>query len=203
MQSSEQTNPTTDGDLVEIVLEEYNHSVVPGGSATIPVVLINRGTKEDFFRLSVEGLPSAWITIPSPVIQIGPGVQTEVQLTIKPPRSPRSTAGRQLLTVQVVSQRSRDPIAKTEIALTITAFTEFNAELLPQRIAAGRRVEVSILNRSNVPSILPVETTSTDSSSDVPIMNSCPKFGKSLLSFFCTHTSSTIYMKLGSQTHHY
>ena len=46
---------------IGILMENVQISVVPGGKVNIPVTLINKGLEEDYFKLSVEGLPTGWI----------------------------------------------------------------------------------------------------------------------------------------------
>ncbi len=164
MESPEQTVPTPTGSRIELVFEEHSYSVVPGGKTTIPVVLINRGLEEDFFKLSVEGVPSGWITSSSPVTQMAPGAQREIQFTIQPPRSPRSTAGRHTLKVRVGSQKAPGQVAETEITLTVAAFTEFSTELQPQRITAGQTARISVKNQSNIRAAFTISWQSQDDS---------------------------------------
>ena len=162
MQTSEPTVSNPKGGKIEIVFEDHSYSVVPGGKTTVPVIMINRGLDEDFFRLSVEGVPSGWIAMSSSLIQMRPDTHQEIQFTIAPPRSPRSTAGRHTLKVRVVSQKSPSQMAEAELTLTLSAFTEFSMELLPQRVVADRKAQVSIINQSNVHSTFTVTCQSQD-----------------------------------------
>ncbi len=162
MENPEQTVPTPTGNRIELVFEERSYSVVPGGKTTIPVVLINRGLEEDFFKLSIEGVPSGWVTSSSPVTQMAPGAKKEIQFTIQPPRSPRSTAGRHSLKVRVVSQKAAGQMAEADLTLTLAAFTEFSTELQPQRITAGQTARLSVKNQSNIRSSFTITWQSQD-----------------------------------------
>ena len=46
---------------IGISMENVQFSVVPGGKVNIPVTIVNKGLEEDYFKLSVEGLPTGWI----------------------------------------------------------------------------------------------------------------------------------------------
>ncbi len=93
-------------------LEINEFSVTPGGSVTVPIDVVNLSSESDYFEVSLVGIPSAWLTAPSNVIQLGPGEKRETYLDIQPPNLPYSRVGRYPLAVRVVSQQY--PERKTE-----------------------------------------------------------------------------------------
>ena len=48
-------------------------SVPPGASITISAVVHNQGGADEVFELAVQGLPTPWLSVPSPVIRLVAG----------------------------------------------------------------------------------------------------------------------------------
>jgi uncharacterized membrane protein len=119
--------------------------VPPGESVTVPLVLLNGGSEADFFKLSVQGIPSEWVTLPSPVVRIREGEQRDVELVIQPPDSAQVRAGRHPLIVRVVSHAVPDDVVELEGMLTVAVVE-----------AKG---QVSLLLASNDFSAVPGEST--------------------------------------------
>lgn len=130
-------------------LETTSASVSPGGSVSFALVLANRGLEEDQFQLAVEGVPVGWISASAPVVRLAPGQQQEVTITISPPRSTQSRAGRHVLKIRVLSQAVPDQVAEAECILTVGVFDQFQGELRPQRVEAGEPARLTIDNQGN------------------------------------------------------
>ena len=93
--------------------------VPPGGSVSVPLVLLNGGDEADFFKLSVQGIPSSWVSLPSPVVRIREGEQRDVALLIHPSDAGRVRAGRHPMVVQVASHAVPDDVVALEVTLTV------------------------------------------------------------------------------------
>lgn len=135
---------------IGVLLASTHFSVVPGSSTTIPIVLINQGLEDDFFQLSVEGIPVSWVSTPAAVIRLSPGEQQEVTLTVQPPRAVQSRAGRHRFKIQVISRAAPGQMAEAECILTVAAFTQFSVGLNPRRVDAGQTAWVTVENRGNI-----------------------------------------------------
>ncbi len=116
----------------------------------MPLVMHNRGLEEDTFRLSVEGIPTSWVSTPSAQTRLEPGEQKSTSLTVQPPVSPHSRAGRHTFTLRINSQHDPSQIAEAECTLTLAAFSQFSADLYPRRVEAGRSAHVRVENQGNV-----------------------------------------------------
>lgn len=97
-------------------------TVAPGGNITVPVVLVNQGTVEDYFELSLVGLPALWVSTPSAVTRLVPGQRQEIPVIVNPPAPPQGHAGRYQFTIRVVSQQDADQAAEVECTLTVAAY---------------------------------------------------------------------------------
>jgi polar amino acid transport system substrate-binding protein len=136
---------------IGLLLAATEFAVVPGESVTIPLVLINNGLEEDVLQLRVQGLPAAWVTTTAETTQLAPGQEKAVELTIEPPRVPESRAGRGFIKLQVASQAIPGQVIEAQCALSMRAFTDFDAELVPEQIKAGQPGQVLVENQGNVP----------------------------------------------------
>jgi uncharacterized membrane protein len=116
---------------VGVLMEMTQFSVEPGSSTTASVIVLNQGAVVDHLKVSVEGVPADWVPVTSPPVRLMPGTQQEVTLTIQPPRSPQSRAGRYPLTIRVASQDAPDQVAEVAAILTVTAYHQFNLDLRP------------------------------------------------------------------------
>jgi hypothetical protein len=144
-----QEDPFEGQGRIGLHLETTSASVSPGGSVSIALLLANRGLEEDQFQLAVEGIPVGWISASAPVIRLTPGQQQEVTVTISPPRSTQSRAGRHVLRIKVLSQTVPDQVAEAECILTVGVFDQFQSELRPQRVEAGEPARLTVDNQGN------------------------------------------------------
>ena len=79
---------------IGVLLDSTQFSVAPGSTTELNILLNNQGLVSDEFRLAVEGIPANWISTSSPLTQLAAGEEKEVILTIRPPITPQSKAGR-------------------------------------------------------------------------------------------------------------
>jgi len=147
---------------IGVLLAATEFSVVPGSSVSIPLVLLNQGLDADTFALSVEGIPSAWAYAPSAAVSLAPGRQQEVTLTMQPPASAQTRAGRHPFRIVVRSQGAPGQTAEVPCVLTIAATTLFSAELRPQSVEAGQPSRVVVENQGNVQQAFRVSWQSPD-----------------------------------------
>ncbi len=126
-------------------------SVEPGSSTAVSVILLNQGPVVDHFQVAVEGIPPEWIPAPLPLIQLLPGAQQEVVLTIQPPRVPESRAGKYPLAIRATSQDNPNEFAEVTGTLTVGEFSQFESTIRPQKIRAGKVAEITVENRGNTP----------------------------------------------------
>lgn len=135
---------------IGVRVEARTFSAAPGDSITVPIVLANRGLVRDRFHLAVDGIPTTWVSATSPTTPLSPGEQQEVSLTIRPPRSSQSRAGRHLFRIRVSSEVAPDQVVESECTLSIGVFGQFRSELRPQRVEAGQPARVIVDNQGNV-----------------------------------------------------
>jgi hypothetical protein len=108
-------------DQIIVRIESTDLTVAPGSSLTVPLVLHNQRSADEYFELTVRGVPSNWVSTPSPVIHLAAGEQREVLLSIQPPLPPVGRAGRHHVVIRVASQGAPQQAAEATCTLTVAA----------------------------------------------------------------------------------
>ena len=135
---------------IGVLLGATQFSVQAGSRVKIGVILFNQGLEEDYFKLSIEGIPPSWIFTPVPVVKLSPGEQQEVEITIQPPRNFQSKAGRNPIILMISSHIAPDQSVTANLTLTIGAFSQFNIQLQPDILEANQPGIVAINNLGNI-----------------------------------------------------
>ncbi len=134
---------------VGIFLETPQVSAMPGQSAIISAIIVNQGDTVDHYRITMRGVPEAWLTPPEFSIQLMPGTQQTVNLGVLPARLPDSWAGERTVMVRVTSQTNPSQVAECSGTLTISSFNQWSEELYPQMIQAGSTGRITVTNNGN------------------------------------------------------
>ena len=134
---------------IGIFTETSEIKVTPGSATVVPLIILNQGPVVDHFEVSVEGIPSDWVqSIPAP-IQLMPGEQQDVALSIQPPRNPSSLVGAHAMTMKIASRDLPDQVASVQFQLDIEGYSQFSCEMLPERVRAGSSSRIIIRNEGN------------------------------------------------------
>jgi hypothetical protein len=119
----EDTIPPKHQAPVEIVMEQSDIFVVPGNRIEIPFQLINHRNQDDFFEVSVRGVPSSWVIIPDSVIQIGPNDFKQASIFVLPPiEDSGSVVGVFPFYIRAASQESPEVFAEGTVTLRVGGF---------------------------------------------------------------------------------
>jgi hypothetical protein len=110
-----------DSGPLAIELQYEAVSVVPGGSTSIKVTVRNQGARDTTVQLTLQGLPTSWLLLPSPVLHLTAGEERGQPLTIQVPTYPHVRAGGHQLTVRATNQANPSDTAETHCTLTIAA----------------------------------------------------------------------------------
>jgi Tol biopolymer transport system component len=107
-----------------ILLHAELHEVpaIPGSEVKISLSINNPSQESEFLELSVQGVPTNWVSLPSPVISLAGGEEKNIDLILQIPPTPEIRAGTLPLKIAVTSQK--DPAIKdeVEVQLAIAAF---------------------------------------------------------------------------------
>jgi hypothetical protein len=143
-------------------LEPASPAVDPGSSATATLRLRNDGETVEEYRLSVVGDPAEWALVAPDTLRLYPGDEGSAEVVFTPPRSAGTTAGTVRFGVLVQPRENPELNNVAEGTLTVSAFGEMRAELLPVTVR-GRfsgRPRVAVDNVGNSP--LPVGISGKD-----------------------------------------
>jgi serine/threonine protein kinase len=134
---------------VSVLVEAQSLAVNPGESVSTTITLDNKGTLDDRCQIKITGIPEEWVALSPSVTTLQPGSQQEVQLTIQPPLSPQSRAGRHSVAVQVISEHGSKQIDQIRKVLIIAPYSQATRTLWPQEISTGQVSQVTIENHGN------------------------------------------------------
>jgi eukaryotic-like serine/threonine-protein kinase len=131
-------------------LETNSFTVEPGQGVIISILLINQGEVVDHFKSNLFGIAPAWIPELSKPVQLMPGEQKSISLTIRPPRTPQSRAGSYPVVIRISSEKDANQVLDVNAQLVVTSFEQFSSELTPQRVRAGQKAQVLVRNQGNI-----------------------------------------------------
>jgi pSer/pThr/pTyr-binding forkhead associated (FHA) protein len=134
-----------------VVLKTPQITVTPGASANVSLIVINQSQNPDGFRITLSGIPEAWLPAPPPLLELPGNARQEVNLTIHPPRSPQSQAGSHRLLIQVASQNALTETVEVWATLTLVVYIAFGSALHPPRISVNDPAQVVVRNDGNAP----------------------------------------------------
>ncbi len=132
-------------------LENNALSVEPGAAAVVRVKIQNTGQVVDEFTFQVLGDAAAWAAVAPATIPLFPGKEEIATVTFRPPRTPQVAAGPVHFGVRVVSREDPQGSVVEEGVLTVGAFADAAAELVPKNSRGSRSGvhEVAVDNRGN------------------------------------------------------
>ncbi|MFJ9630133.1 RICIN domain-containing protein [Streptomyces sp. NPDC101175] len=134
------------------LLEPASAAVDPGSSAVATLRLRNDGDTVEEYRLSVVGDPAEWTRVAPDTLRLYPGDEGSAEVVFTPPRSAGTTAGTVRFGVLVHPRENPELSNVAEGVLTVSAFGEMRAELLPVtvrgRLSGRPRVAVDNLGNS-------------------------------------------------------
>ncbi|MBN1218666.1 MAG: protein kinase [Anaerolineae bacterium] len=123
--------------------------IAPGATLSIRFILRNEGGQGDHCQVKVQGVPSNWLSVSPAATTLSPGETQEVILTIQPPLSTLSRAGRYTLTIQVMSEHGPEKGGEVQQVLTVTTYARVTTSLWPEEFSPDQAVQVNIENQGN------------------------------------------------------
>lgn len=140
---------TTGPSRLSIITEPRPLVVAPGETIITKITLHNEGNQEHHCHITVAGVPASWLSLSPSATTLAAGEREEIELTIQPPHSAESRAGRHVLTIQAVNQQAPDQVDEVKKVLTIAPYVQFKSSLWPDEIVAGQLTQVTVENLGN------------------------------------------------------
>ena len=145
-------------------VEPSNVAVIPGDVATALLRIWNRGDVVDRVTLEVLGPAAGWVAVEPAEVSIMPGDESSATLLVQPPRGGDTPAGEHAVAVKLVSSVDPNAVAVEEFTITVAAFGDVVAEVVP-RTSTGRRTaehQLTISNRGNAGVEVSIEARDPD-----------------------------------------
>lgn len=152
--------PVSNGDSVgaNILLEITENTAMEidaGASAEVTLTVTNAGPLVANMQLQVQGVPSAWLQIIPPVVNLNEGRKGQFTVRISPPRDPSSKAGYYNLHFVASSPNYQGETGVVNSSVTILPYSEYLVNgPTPRTIVLTRRnvtdiADVVVMNNSN------------------------------------------------------
>lgn len=161
--SSETTNLPVD--LLDVRLSARRWTVDVGQTAFCQVTISNNAASKVTSLVNVVGVDENWLTLSPPQVELEPGEQARVILTITPPRLPTSSAGLHSLAVIITSPNYPDWHNRQEVILTINPYYEFAISNMASRrnllslFQSTEQTVLTLTNKSNRPALFRLTST--------------------------------------------
>ena len=139
-------------------------TVAPGGRAVVGLRVRNTGEVVDQVDLTVLGDPAQWSVVEPVRVNLLPGQQVNVAVTLTPPRSWTVPAGDHHFAVRAASREDPDNSVIEEGTVTVEAFRQLVAELVPAapRVPRNGHHDLAVDNLGNTPVLLDLATTGSE-----------------------------------------
>ena len=139
-------------------------AVEPGSEATLEFRLRNTGAVVDEFTLGILGEAAGWTAVIPPTISLFPGAEETGRIVFRPPRSASVPAGPVTFGLHAVSREDAAGSSVEEGTVTVGAFRDPFAELVPRTSRGSRSAshDLAVDNRGNVQLNADVEAADVD-----------------------------------------
>jgi eukaryotic-like serine/threonine-protein kinase len=136
------------GGRIAISVVQSDLTVSPGQSVQLTVLVMNQGPLVEHITTTLQGIPPSWVLNPVPVIQLMPGDQREMIITIQPERISKSRAADYPMKVHIAAQEPGGDV-EIQVILDVQPYSQSAFELAPLKIRAGKLARVKIQNQGN------------------------------------------------------
>ena len=136
---------------IGLVLGEEKLTIAPGQAGVVRVTVGNMGRIVDHFTFSADGIPAAWLHGPDNPVQLNPGSQAPVVLSILVPRSSEAVSGARSVTIRAHSREFPEANATAPVTVTILPFAMSSLALKPNRRTVRRSTQfiATLKNQGN------------------------------------------------------
>lgn len=125
--------------------------VAPGAVAVFSLTIANIGSTTESYALAPAGMAAGWTTVRPAHITLFGGSEQAVDVEVRPPRLPSTTAGPTALGVRIVPQADPDEVDTVETTLHVTPTYDRTVNVLQPALRSRRRAsfELMVENQGN------------------------------------------------------
>jgi hypothetical protein len=138
--------------------------IPPGSHKTVEITLSNTSDTEQFYTVSITGLPHGWGRVNRPTLRVNPDETAQIMLNIKPPRRSDTAPGDYPITVIVAHEDNPDKRIEAYAVVEILPYNAFAMALLTKRVTLYDRFSMVLFNQGSAPLPIHVSATSADKS---------------------------------------
>ncbi len=137
--------------VIGLVLNEDKLTIAPGQVGVLRVTVGNMGRIVDHFTFTADGIPATWLHGPENPVQLNPGSQAPVALSIVVPRSSEAVSGTRSVTIRAHSREFPEALATSKVALTVLPFAMSSLSLKPNKRTVRRNTQfvATLKNQGN------------------------------------------------------
>lgn len=135
---------------IRLSLDQTSLRVWPAASASSELEITNTSETTRKFQVRVSGMPSEWLRVTRPELEVRPGRTAYVLINIKPPRRAATEPRKYEAMVEVVPMDLADPGITAVIDVTIEAFSGFGIAIA-RHVEAGDPATVFLHNQGSAP----------------------------------------------------
>lgn len=126
-------------------------SVEPGSTVKMSIAVENAGDTTESYSVVPAGLTAAWLQVSRSTITVFAGSRDLVEIEVRPPALPTTSAGPTAVAVQVIAHTDNEITAAAETAITVESFDDRRISMIQPVKQARRRAtfECMVENRGN------------------------------------------------------
>lgn len=114
-------------------------SVEPGSSVKLSVAVENASDTTESYSVVPAGMTAAWLQVSRSTITVFAGSRDVVEVEVKPPALPTTSAGPTSVAVQVIAHTDNEITASAETAIEVESFDDRRITLVQPVLQARRR----------------------------------------------------------------
>jgi hypothetical protein len=145
--------PPSSGGRIGVRLDPEQLTLTPGEPAVVRVTMFNHGSSMDRLRVAVTGIPSTWVRGAEQAVQLSPGAEATIPLTIEVPRAPESLPNDYDVSVRARSATSPDESGTADARWTVLPYSACDLRVAPPKVSDRTVAEyqVNVRNGGNTP----------------------------------------------------
>ncbi len=133
-----------------IELSQGRLDLSPGDRSSVNVAITNQSKIVDHYSVSVVGVPSTWITLPTAGVELLPRQNGTLTFDIHPPRSSRTSAGTHRVSIALLNRQGQ-VVTETVMEVVIGAFDNIALDIRPNpyQSRSGGQMVLTVENHGN------------------------------------------------------
>lgn len=120
---------------IRVDIDYKQLQVWPAASSSAELSITNLGDKTRSFSIQVSGLPSGWLRITRPEVELDPNETAYILLNVKPPRRPNTVPQKYDVTIEVMPVSQPVLVVNTHMDVEIKPYSGFG-------MAVGKQLDV-------------------------------------------------------------